>query len=471
MAALFCTALSARADAVQPPSDADDSWYVGYSGLQVLLEETGLRRAAGIEQALQTPSASAVFMLGSLQNLPRSDWLRLRRFVAQGGALLAAFEEPEFLRIPGVTTWFPGPLQTPDASLHYSGFEDVLQLPTEGSHPITQGVPSVVVNRSGWFVQIEDDSLQWSLAVRSPPESRPRGSTGGVVLAVGQDPAGSGGIFVLVADKSLYSDGMIWHGNNSILAINTVQQLAAGRQQWLIIQNGRLAGQSDSDPNQNRQMPEGPAPDRGSPPPFTPPPFIPPPFIRPPQFPPPPPPPPPSDLRTLLRTANAFLDKLQQSDLINRTLRDRPRAVRAGGWLRTMLVILLAIIGIWLLVFLCRRYLPPLPELPSRLMQSAFRVQTAQQVQQQEFGAAAEVLCRRFCVEVTGSHLETDWLRLRSGRQLPPTLASLPKSLKDGLEEIVGIAIHGCRISLPEWRFQELGRQLHQLLQLHHKVA
>lgn len=466
MAALFCLALCLRAEAVQPPADADDSWYVGYSGLQVLLEETGLQRASGIEPALQNPTNSAIFMLGSLQNLPRSDWLRLRRFVAQGGALLAAFEEDEFLRIPGVTTWFPGPLQTTDASLHYSGFEDVLQLPVEGSHPITQAVPSVVVNRSGWFVQIEDQSLQWSLPVRSPPASRPRGSTGGVVLAVGQDPSGSGGIFVLVADKSLYSDGMIWHGNNSILAINTVQQLTAGRQQWLIIKNGRIDSPSDSSPNPNRQPQEPPNPRRSSPPPFN----LPPPI--PPRIPPvPPPPPPPSDLQTLLRTANAFLDKLQQSDLINRTLRDRPRFVRAGGWLRTMLLILFAVVGIWLVVFLCRRYLPPLPELPSRLMQSAFGVQTAQQVQQQEFGAAAEVLCRRFCVEITGSHLETDWLLLRGARQVPPSLAALPKPLKEGLEEIVGIAIHGCRISLSEWRFQELGRQLRQLLQLHQRVV
>jgi hypothetical protein len=176
-------------------------------------------------------------------------------------------------------------------------------------------------------------------------------------------------------------------------------------------------------------------------------------------------------LQTLLRTANAFLDKLQQSDLMNRTLRDRPRVVRAGGWLRTMLLILLAITGIWLLMFLCRRYLPSLPVLQARLMQSVYGVQTAQQIQQQEFGAAAEVLCRRFCFEVTGSHLETDWLRLRGGRQLPPTLAALPKSLSNSLDEIVGIAIHGCRISLPEWRFQEIGRKLHQLLQLHQRVV
>jgi hypothetical protein len=171
----------------------------------------------------------------------------------------------------------------------------------------------------------------------------------------------------------------------------------------------------------------------------------------------------------MLRTANALLDKLQQSDLLNRTLRDRPRSVRPGSWLRTMLLLVCIIAGLWILLLLVRRRLPSLPEWKSRLLQSVYGVQTARQIQQEEFGAAAEVLCRRFCVEVTGSPLETDWLRLRAARQQTPALATLPAPLKSGLEDIVGIAIHGSRISLPEKRFRQLGTQLRDLLLLHRR--
>ncbi|MEY3173002.1 MAG: hypothetical protein RLZZ436_915, partial [Planctomycetota bacterium] len=300
--------------------------------------------------------------------------------------------------------------------------------------------------------------------VRCPPQLQPTAAAAGVVLMVGTDPSGSG-LFILAADKSLYSDGMIWHGSNSILAINTVRLLATGRRFFAVVETGQLSS-ADTPPSPSAR------PDRDS---QTPPPLFPdllrnppPPIIQPPPI-PPAATPPPADLPTMLRTANALLDKLQQSDLLNRTLRDRPRSVRPGSWLRTMLLLVCIIAGLWILLLLVRRRLPSLPEWKSRLLQSVYGVQTARQIQQEEFGAAAEVLCRRFCVEVTGSPLETDWLRLRAARQQTPALATLPAPLKSGLEDIVGIAIHGSRISLPEKRFRQLGTQLRDLLLLHRR--
>ncbi|MFM7056536.1 MAG: hypothetical protein ACKO2P_06395 [Planctomycetota bacterium] len=449
----------------QPPENADESWYTGYQGLRVLLEEQGLSAPDNLEQVLQNPTQSAVLLFGSLQNVSRSDWLRLRRFVAQGGAALVAFEEQAFVRIPGITTWFPGPISSSDPKLQYSGFSDVLTLPVETTQPLVQSVPSIVVNRSGWFTEPEDRSLAWTVVVRCPAQLQPPAAANAAVLAIGTDPSASAGLLILAADKSLYSDGMIWHGSNSILAINTVLQLAAGRRQYAVIESGRLSSEESS------QQPQG------DPPPSTPPapqfPDLlrnaPPPTIQPPR-----PPrslqPPPADLQTILRTANALLDKLQQSDLLNRTLRDRPRSVRPGSWLRTMLLLVCVTVAIWALLLLFRRRLPSLPEWKSRLMQSVYGVQTVRQIQQEEFGAAAEVLCRRFCMEVTGSPLETDWLRLRGGHQLPSSIAALPQTLKTGLDDIVGIAVHGSRISLPENRFRQLGTQLRDLLMLHRRT-
>lgn len=452
------------ATACQPPADADESWYTGYQGLRVLLEEQGLSAPEDLEQVLRNPSQSAVLLLGSLQNVSREDWLRLRRFVAQGGAALVAFEEPSFVRIPGVSTWFPGPITSADPVLQYSAFSDVLQLPVETAHPLVQSVPSIVVNRSGWFTEPEDSSLSWTVLVRCPPQMQPAGSANAGVLAIGTDPANSGGLLILAADKSLYSDGMIWHGSNSILAINTVMRLSAGRSQYAVVESGQLSSANPGQLPQDGLPPSMPPaqqfPDllRNAPPPTIQPPPTPPSLT-----------PPPADLRTILRTANALLDKLQQSNLLNRTLRDRPRSVRPGSWLRTMLLLVCITAGLWVLLLLFRRRLPPLPEWKARLMRSVYGVQAAGQIDQQEFGAAAEVLCRRFCLEVTGSALETDWLRLRATHQPPSAIAALPAPLRTGLDDIVSIAVHGSRISLPEHRFRQLGVFLRDLLLLHRR--
>jgi len=462
MAAVVCSCCTVAA-ACQPPADADETWYTGYRGLRVLLEEQGLSAPGDLEQVLLNPSRSTVLLLGSLQNISRDDWLRLRRFVAQGGAALAAFEEPTFVRIPGVSTWFPGPITSNDPALQYSAFSDVLQLPVETAHPLVQSVPSIVVNRSGWFTEPEDSSLSWTVLVRCPPQMLPAGSANGGVLAIGTDPSDSAGLLILAADKSLYSDGMIWHGSNSVLAINTVLRLAAGRDQYAVVESGQLSSANSSQrPQADQPSSAPPAPDfpdllRRSPPPMIQRP-VPPSSIT----------PPPADLSTILRTANALLDKLQQSNLLNRTLRDRPRSVRPGSWLRTMLLLVCSVAGLWALLLLFRRRLPPLPEWKAGFMRSVYGMQAAGQIEQQEFGAAAEVLCRRFCVEVTGSALETDWLRLR-GTQHPSALTTLPAPLRTGLEEIVGIAIHGSRISLPEHRFRQLGVYLRDLLLLHRR--
>lgn len=459
---LLCCATAA---ACQPPADADESWYTGYQGLRVLLEEQGLSAPADLEQVLRNPAQSAVLLLGSLQNVSREDWLRLRRFVAQGGAALVAFEEPSFVRIPGVTTWFPGPITSTDPAIQYSAYSDVLQLPVETAHPLVQSVPSIVVNRSGWFTEPDDSSLAWTVLVRCPPQLQPAGSANAGVLAIGTDPSDSGGLLILAADKSLYSDGMIWHGNNSVLAINTVLRLAAGRDQYAVVESGQLSSPNPGQLPQDSLPPSMPPaeqfPDllRNAPPPIIQPPPTPPSLA-----------PPPADLRTILRTANALLDKLQQSDLLNRTLRDRPRSVRPGSWLRTMLLLIVVVAGLWALLLLFRRRLPPLPEWKARFMRSVYGVQSAGQIEQQEFGAAAEVLCRRFCLEVTGSALETDWLRLRANHQPPAAIAALPAPLRTGLDDIVGIAVHGSRISLPEHRFRQLGVYLRDLLLLHRRA-
>ena len=108
---------------------ADDGWYFGYLGFRMLLQEKGLQQANDIEAALQSPRQSVVVILDNLSRTTRGEWLRLRRFVAQGGMLLVAGEES--CEIPGVTRMASGPAETLNSSERYSEFSDVLVLPLD----------------------------------------------------------------------------------------------------------------------------------------------------------------------------------------------------------------------------------------------------------------------------------------------------------------------------------------------------
>ncbi len=449
---------------------ADDGWYFGYLGFRMLLQEKGLQQANDIEAALQSPRQSVVVILDNLSRTTRGEWLRLRRFVAQGGMLLVAGEES--CEIPGVTRMASGPAETLNSLERYSEFSDVLVLPCNSAHPLCRGVKSVVVNRTGWMTASEDNSLNWTVLAELSDQTMPVMARRKAVLMAGTDSAADGGAMLIAADKSLFSDGMIWHGDNSILAINTVDMLCRGNRTLLaVIESGRLISDSSggaenadqdmaqsqrsSDPQPNPGFPEGqrlpnfPEALRRKPPARL--------------------PPPEPDLKTVLKTANSVIDKVQQSNLLNETLRDRPRNMRPLAWLRTILLLLAGAGILWLLYQLFSRRAPAIPQWKSRIMQSLFGVYSAQQLSRSEYGPAAQVLCRGVCTELTGSDFETDWIALRSRRAQLPALAALPTPLRRSIDEIVSIAVNGSRMYLPRRKFQSLGQSIRELQALHRK--
>jgi len=452
--------------AVQPA----DGWYLGYLGFRMLLQEKGLRDVSNIETALQSPRQSVVVMLGNLSRTTRGEWLRLRRFVAQGGTLLVVGEES--CEIAGVTRLSSGPAETLNDSERYAEFADVLMLPCRTAHPLCRGLSSIVVNRTGWMTPSEDNSLKWTVLAELSDRTMPVMARRKAVLMAGLDSTEDGGAMLIASDKSLFSDGMIWHGDNSILAINTVDALCRGNRTLLaVIESGRLisesvagnenaadeasAAQESQDQQRNSANPESRMPPGFSE------------SLR--QMPPARLPPPEPDLKTVLETANSVIDKVQDSNLLNETLRDRPRNMRPLAWLRTILLLLLGAGLLWMLYQLFSRRAPAIPQWKSRIMQSLFGVYSAQQLSRNEYGPAAQVLCRGFCAELTGSEFETDWILLKSPRTQPPALAALPKSLNRSLAEIVSIAVNGSRMYLPRSKFQSLGQSIRQLQLLHRK--
>ncbi len=427
----------------------EDRWFLGYSGFRMLLEERGLSVRRDLSRTLARPTESVVLLFGDLSATSIEDWRRYRRYVTQGGTLLIASETA--FTLPGVSTFTPGPVSSNIRADSYQGFPDCLTLTKlNPTHPMTTGLRQIIVNRSGWLSKPEDDSLSWEVIASLPDRCFPIAARGKPMLLAGVDPVKDRGVLILCADQSLFSDGMLWHGDNSILAIQTSDLLCRGQRKWLtVIDNGKMLASYRESPQQ-AQVPPMPMPPM-------------------PQIPPQLPlnvEPPVPDLETALKIANAVVDEVQESNLVNETLRDRPRNMRPIAWLRTIALVLFILITLFVLWRLTQNssILPPIRHL--RFMQSMYGVNSAQQLKSNEFGSAVEVLARDLCREITGSPFETHWLQLLSdgkASKLPP----LSRSLRKGLTELLGIATRGCRIHISRRKFEKIGQTIQQLRTMH----
>ena len=176
--------------------------------------------------------------------------------------------------------------------------------------------------------------------------------------------------------------------------------------------------------------------------------------------------PPEPDLETMLKLANAVIDEVQDSNILNKTLNDRPRNVRPVAWLRTMLLVLLIAATLFVLWKVVQNRWHLVPHQHSRFLQSMYGVYSSNQLATSEFGSALEVLSRDLCREITGSVVETEWVKMLSGGK-GAAVSSLPRSLQKSLAEILSIATRGCRIHVSRKKFQSLGRTIDELRRRH----
>jgi hypothetical protein len=426
------------------PRAADERWHLGYEMFQMLLEEQGLKPEQSWDDALSSPSKSVVVVCGDLQEIHPREWLRVRQFVAQGGALLVASEG--HFEFPGVTTFSQGAAVSGDSRDRYQSFADCIRIRRlKSGDELVKGVREIVVNRTGWLSVPSDDSLDWQVIASMPATTLPRASRNQPVILAGRDVAPQTGVIILVADESLFTNGMLWHGDNAIFAIQASQLLCgAGRRELLFVRNGiPLPGYRESS---NIQPPEEP-PER--------------PLTVPPEMEPPEP-----DFETKLRLANAVINEVQDSNLVNEVLRDRPRQMSPLAYLRTVLLTGLGLATLFVLWRLMqnRLNLPPLPR--PGLMRSVFGVMSARQIASSEFGTAIVVLARDLCIELTGSRAETDWIRCLSEEPASAT-KNLSRIQRRELTDILGLALRGATMHLSRRRFEALGRAIKELRDQH----
>ena len=150
-----------------PDRAAEGRWHLGYEMFQMLLEEKGLAPEQSWEVALSFPSKSVVVVCGDLQQIQPREWLRARRFVAQGGALLVASEGS--FEFPGVCSFYAGAATSGYSSDRYQSFADCIRIRRlKSDDELVKGVREIVVNRTGWLSTPVDDSLDWQVIASMP---------------------------------------------------------------------------------------------------------------------------------------------------------------------------------------------------------------------------------------------------------------------------------------------------------------
>jgi hypothetical protein len=438
--AVVMSAGAANAQAVNSPGQADsDKWYLGYNGFRMLLEERSLTVRTDMLATLRRPKESVIVMFGDVTRVSLAEWRNLRAYVAQGGSLLVASELG--FRLPGVNSFSLGPVSSLDKDSQYQGFDDCIVLSDlNQSHPLSKGLRRIIVNKTGWMSTSEDSSLQWEVIAALADDVSPGAARHRPVIMAGLDAAPGTGVMILSADQSLFSDGMLWHGDNSLFAIQVSDLLCRGNRKWLTVyDNGQTL------PSYMAKLAPPPTP-----------PQIPP--NIPPQIPPDIDPPEP-DLATMLRMANEVLDEVQGSNILNETLKERPRSMRPIAWARTILLVLFILFLLFLVWRLVQNRWHLVPNRHARFMQSMYGVNSSRQLETSEFGAAVEILARDLCRELTGSQVESDWLKLLASNQNLPS-ATFSRGQKKALKEVVGIATRGCRVHLSRRKFESLGRSI-----------
>ena len=440
---LFVTTFVAQASPAFAQQDSNDptqsSWHFGFDLLQMLLEDRGLKISSSLEDALATPKQSVIVITGSQQ---ANDWDRLIRFVMDGGAMLLASDSS--LALPGVGRFSRGPVTSSNPLDQYQGFNDCLILAPHAGIDSFTGVAEIVTNRSGWFEPDNLSMLEWTVLTSFPADCRPTSSRNKAVLAVGRWTSDRG-IAIMSADAGLFSNGMMWHGDNAIAAIRVSELLCEGgkKTKLAFLADGQVMDsyrnrvdltQATEEPNEAPPVPE-------------------------------------PELKKALRLANAIAKEVAESNVLNEALRQRPRGIQPSRYFRAFLyfvAVLILLAVIWALLSsgtVRAMFLAP------RKMRSAYDIREHASSLADDFRNSAGFLARDFCWELTGSRNTADWQRylasLMANVNLPsnslPNGLMLTKMEQHELMRIIDIACRGCHTRMSSQEFQLLGNSINKL--------
>jgi hypothetical protein len=406
----------------------------------MLLEDRGLQVRGELKTALGAPKQSVIVIAGSQPALSTKDWGRLIGFVLDGGTLLLALDNS--FELPGIGRFSRGPVTSNNPNNQYQGFTDCLRISPKSGVESFLGVSEIVTNRSGWFVPDNVGWLEWNVLASLPIDAQPVSSRSGVVLAVGRWGAKDAGLAVVSADAGLFSNGMLWHADNAIVAIRASELLCSvgSKTQLVFLADGAVMGSyrnridMSPDAEESEEAPPVPEP----------------------------------ELKKALRLANAIAKEVAESNVLNEALRQRPRGVQPSRYFRAFLYLVAVLVLLAIVWALLANGALQAVFLAPRRMRSAYEMREHASSLADDFRNSAGYLARDFCWELTGSRQTADWQRylaeLTSNAQMQsrslPNGAILSRVEQHELMRIIDIACRGCHAKMTSHEFQQLGKSI-----------
>ena len=432
---------------------ANVDWHFRHELFQMLLEERGLTTENTLDAALASPEDSVIVMFGRLNRFQVADSSKLLPFVAQGGTVLVASDRSGTM---GVTASFAsGPITSGDAETQYQSLSDCLRVTDfDRSHPLMNGVNEIVVNRSGWLAFLPSSSMKWNIVATVPQTCSPRRSRGQPLIAVSQSDVSEAGTMIVAADPTLFTNSMLWHGDNAILAIRVSELLCRGGKSRLVF---LVEGQPLPSYRSSPLLQEtGPAPSQN---------------VSPPPMPPLQQTPPKPTLEMALRVANSVIQNVEESNILNEAIINHPRRPNARLYPLVILFGLAAITAAWLLSKLghTAAVSPPPPEV--RDMQTAHDMSKEGTDASRGYGVAAQTLARDLCRELSaGSQLPADWPQCLADLSLLPSWEAMKKSHRRDLATVVELAASCSAPHISSRRLRQIGAIIRQLRALHREA-
>lgn len=440
---LICVHVLTAEGRGQDPVPAPVHWDSGMDLFCSMLQSQGLRakdlkrtdpQTLALDRFFADPKRSAVILTGDVEP---SRFEGIRAYLNAGGMLLLATDQTT--RFENLCIVRGGRVRD---SQNSHGFRDCLLLrPRLSDHSLMQGVDTVLTNQSGWISVLNRfPSVRWTVPIRLPQSAIPGASTGSPLLAtadVGDFPSGR---LIVLADDSLLTNGMLWHANNKTLALNLVNELSSRqRNTMLFLRNGRPVRSRVGDLllQQAAQMdlpPEG----------------IPQEALR--NL--------PGD--ALLAIGNQLLIDIEDSNVINDALTNRPRSLSRRAYRRA---VLLLICSVALLIFLHRAWRKNQPLLSWKRPRRALPPPASASVVPLEHAAGA--LARDTCRRLTGSDKVLEWQReLSAGGPVWHRLVNTSESplmTTRVLDAVLQRAAAQTSISLTKSQLERFGQQVYEL--------
>ena len=425
---------------------SERKWHVGCELFQMLLEERGMATIQSLESSLDAPSKSVIILTGDLSQLRKDLLARLLQFVGRGGNVLIASDLPRSLS--GIGEIKVGPVVAIRNEDHYLSFTDCIRiLNIETTHASMLDVHEVVCNRTAWIAlpskPAASSPFRWQVIASLPPDCQPQASSGQPLIIASNSNDSVAGVMVIIADTSILTNGMLWHGDNSIFAIRVSELLARGEKTHLsFVADGRVLPSyktriPTATPNiSSNPVNEQPLPKRLDVP--------------------------NTDLETRLQMVNQVLKSIADSNILNEAMANQPRPVNTRGYILAVLG-LAAVTGVLLILLYLIRRIPALSRRQAIIPHlSAFHMETGSKQRNSQYGPAAFILAREFCKECSGNCGEREWQNKATHFHYSAAIPN-DKAFREKLEYVRSFEISNLVPRVSEKEFLKLGKTIHEL--------